>query len=385
MTLFTIEKITEKAPHRPATTAYHPQRFQPYHPYPTLSSDAKFPSFHGDLAHHRVPGLMDGRDGLNSTGGSPSSPDGLSNVSSSPEPEPTSSVKSEEKQKAKSDKDSKPAHSYIALIAMAILASKEKRLLLCDIYQFIQENFPYYRNNDRSWRNSIRHNLSLNECFIKYGRSGDGRGNFWAIHPANVDDFSRGDFHRRRARRRVRASDIMAHGYSIYHPYSTPSYPVAPLGFVPMTVTTLPSYPHPGAPSMYPASSSLYPAVAPMSYPVSAQPTPSSTPSRVSTSPLSVHIDRPSPPQLSVLPPRDLSPTYDAVRLSPPSYHLPLPGYPFSPVQYGPPTSSVTTPLSGFPPTTLGLTYPAGYCYPTMTSAATTSFGSYHSNTSSMR
>lgn len=57
---------------------------------------------------------------------------------------------------------------------------------------------------DKNWRNSVRHNLSLNECFIKAGRSDNGKGHFWAIHPANFQDFSNGDYHRRRARRRIR-------------------------------------------------------------------------------------------------------------------------------------------------------------------------------------
>ncbi|XP_033112874.1 forkhead box protein B2-like [Anneissia japonica] len=120
-------------------------------------------------------------------------------------------------------KETKPIFSYIALIAKAILNSSESRLLLSDIYQYIMDNYPYYRNNDRSWRNSIRHNLSLNECFIKSGRSNDGRGHFWAIHPANVEDFMRGDYRRRRARLRVRAT-ITAKSYETpYYPYSTPN------------------------------------------------------------------------------------------------------------------------------------------------------------------
>ena len=102
--------------------------------------------------------------------------------------------------------DVKPTHSYIALIAMAILSIPSRKMILGDIYQYISDNFAYYRNKDKSWRNSIRHNLSLNECFIKAGRSENGKGNYWAIHPANLEDFMNGDFRRRRARRRVRRS-----------------------------------------------------------------------------------------------------------------------------------------------------------------------------------
>lgn len=110
--------------------------------------------------------------------------------------------------------ESKPTQSYIALIATAILKSSEKRLVLSDIYKYIMDKYPFFQSQDKSWRNSIRHNLSLNECFIKVGRSEQGKGHYWAIHPANYDDFSQGDFRRRRARRRVRRSffDCLPYG-----------------------------------------------------------------------------------------------------------------------------------------------------------------------------
>lgn len=102
----------------------------------------------------------------------------------------------------------KPALSYIALIATAILESSQQRLSLGSIYSWIETNYPYYRNRSQGWRNSVRHNLSLNDCFVKAGRCEDGKGNYWAIHPANVQDFMRGDFRqRRRSRRRGRKSN----------------------------------------------------------------------------------------------------------------------------------------------------------------------------------
>ncbi|XP_051977244.1 forkhead box protein C2-like [Xyrauchen texanus] len=100
--------------------------------------------------------------------------------------------------------EEKPTQSYIALISMAILDSEEKKLLLCDIYQWIMDHYPFFKSKDKNWRNSVRHNLSLNECFIKVGRSDNGKGHFWAIHPASFQDFSNGDYHRRQARRRIR-------------------------------------------------------------------------------------------------------------------------------------------------------------------------------------
>lgn len=101
----------------------------------------------------------------------------------------------------------KPGLSYIALISMAIQSAPDQKMLLSEIYQWISARFPFFRVEDNSWRNSVRHNLSLNECFVKSGRSKTGKGNYWSIHPANMEDFSNGDYRRRRARRLVRKCD----------------------------------------------------------------------------------------------------------------------------------------------------------------------------------
>ncbi|KAG8455021.1 hypothetical protein GDO86_001295 [Hymenochirus boettgeri] len=96
----------------------------------------------------------------------------------------------------------KPPYSYIALIAMAIAHSADRKLTLGGIYKFITERFPFYRDNSKKWQNSIRHNLTLNDCFIKIPREPGrpGKGNYWALDPNAEDMFDSGSFLRRRKR-----------------------------------------------------------------------------------------------------------------------------------------------------------------------------------------
>ncbi|KAG7220553.1 hypothetical protein INR49_017990 [Caranx melampygus] len=96
----------------------------------------------------------------------------------------------------------KPPYSYISLITMAIQQSGTKMLTLNEIYQWIMDLFPFYRQNQQRWQNSIRHSLSFNDCFVKVPRSPDkpGKGSFWALHPDSGNMFENGCYLRRQKR-----------------------------------------------------------------------------------------------------------------------------------------------------------------------------------------
>lgn len=64
----------------------------------------------------------------------------------------------------------KPPYSFSSLIFMAIEDSPDKRLPVRGIYEWIVNNFPYYRTAPSGWRNSVRHNLSLSKSFCRIQR-----------------------------------------------------------------------------------------------------------------------------------------------------------------------------------------------------------------------
>ena len=95
-------------------------------------------------------------------------------ISAATPPKPNTTLR--EKQK------DKPSLTYIALIGKALLSTPSVQMDINSIYNYIIENYSFYRTTTLSWRNSIRHNLSVNDCFVKAGKMGSGRCFLWGIH-----------------------------------------------------------------------------------------------------------------------------------------------------------------------------------------------------------
>lgn len=105
----------------------------------------------------------------------------------------------------------KPPYSYASLIAQALLSAPEKKLTLSQIYTWIMDNYPYYQSENHGWQNSIRHNLSLNSCFIKLVKgdhdtsgtcassiAGNSKGSYWTVDEEQLAQFKDGAFKRRK-------------------------------------------------------------------------------------------------------------------------------------------------------------------------------------------
>ncbi|KAI7896954.1 fork head domain-containing protein [Mucor mucedo] len=79
--------------------------------------------------------------------------------------------------------EGKPPYSYATLIKYAIENSLRKKLTLSEIYQWVIDHYPYYGSAGTGWKNSIRHNLSLNKSFVRVPRpiNEPGKGSYWQV------------------------------------------------------------------------------------------------------------------------------------------------------------------------------------------------------------
>ncbi|XP_076758118.1 forkhead box protein N3 isoform X4 [Xylocopa sonorina] len=77
--------------------------------------------------------------------------------------------------------------------------SPVKALPVKEVYAWILDHFPYFRNAPTGWKNSVRHNLSLNKCFRKVEKAPNlGKGSLWMVdaqyRPNLIQALSRAPF-----------------------------------------------------------------------------------------------------------------------------------------------------------------------------------------------
>ncbi|XP_064154054.1 forkhead box protein P4-like isoform X2 [Anguilla rostrata] len=63
--------------------------------------------------------------------------------------------------------DVRPPFTYASLIRHAILEAPDRQLTLNEIYIWFTKMFAYFRRNTATWKNAVRHNLSLHKCFVR--------------------------------------------------------------------------------------------------------------------------------------------------------------------------------------------------------------------------
>ncbi|XP_055607957.1 forkhead box protein P1 isoform X2 [Uranotaenia lowii] len=77
--------------------------------------------------------------------------------------------------------DVRPPFTYASLIRQSIIESPEKQLTLNEIYNWFQNTFCYFRRNAATWKNAVRHNLSLHKCFMRVENI---KGAVWTVNEA---------------------------------------------------------------------------------------------------------------------------------------------------------------------------------------------------------
>lgn len=112
--------------------------------------------------------------------------------------------------------------SYADLISQAINSTNDKRLTLSEIYDWMVQHVPYFKDKGDStssagWKNSVRHNLSLHSRFKRLQNEGTGKSSWWTINPeANIGKCARrraasmeaSKFEKKRGRAKKRAEAI---------------------------------------------------------------------------------------------------------------------------------------------------------------------------------
>ncbi|XP_053675136.1 forkhead box protein biniou [Anopheles nili] len=126
----------------------------------------------------------------------------------------------------------KPQLSYINMIVMAIKDSPHRRRTLSEIYKYLQSKYEFFNGEYNGWKNSVRHNLSLNECFKKLPKEcgKPGKGHYWTIDASAEYMFEDEGSLRRRPRGFRRKQQLKGYGgSSAFYPTGNTGYELTEL------------------------------------------------------------------------------------------------------------------------------------------------------------
>ncbi|KAJ7315361.1 hypothetical protein DFH08DRAFT_715714 [Mycena albidolilacea] len=89
----------------------------------------------------------------------------------------------------------KPTIPLPMLVKLAIYGSPKRRLTLQEIYAELSNRFQWFREHqhEQAWKNSIRHNLSLNKVFKNMQRpvTEPGKGSYWELDISGGEGYKR--------------------------------------------------------------------------------------------------------------------------------------------------------------------------------------------------
>ncbi|KII93419.1 hypothetical protein PLICRDRAFT_99686, partial [Plicaturopsis crispa FD-325 SS-3] len=82
------------------------------------------------------------------------------------------------------DAEGRPQHTLPVILRCAILGSPKKRLTIREIYAAMEDKYPYYKTAGPTWKQSVRHHLSLNRLFERQPRpvTDPGFGSYWTVN-----------------------------------------------------------------------------------------------------------------------------------------------------------------------------------------------------------
>ncbi|KAM7003516.1 forkhead box protein P4-like [Tautogolabrus adspersus] len=96
--------------------------------------------------------------------------------------------------------DIRPPFTYATLIRQAIMETSDMQLTLNEIYNWFTRTFAYFRRNAATWKNAVRHNLSLHKCFVRVENV---KGAVWTVDEV--------EYQRRRSQKIAGSPSLMKH------------------------------------------------------------------------------------------------------------------------------------------------------------------------------